>query len=222
MTDEPRLQSHTGPNWLARILTGFGYLFAIPLFFMAIKIVQEYERGVIFRLGRLVGARGPGLFFILPFVERMVKVDLRVVTMDVPRQDVCEQTPIRNRRFWPPSKAEQRLRPAGRDSLPRPYGRRSPRSASLRRGEPPCFRSPVAAWPGSPDCVRSRSPVQWRADAIVPRADRAIRPPINGIQAPPRATRSFRVARRHDRRPPKRDTSQGSDESQSRTHKCFA
>ena len=88
MTDEPRLQSHTGPNWLARILTGFGYLFAIPLFFMAIKIVQEYERGVIFRLGRLVGARGPGLFFILPFVERMVKVDLRVVTMDVPRQDV--------------------------------------------------------------------------------------------------------------------------------------
>src|SRR5438105_209891 len=88
MTDEPRLQSHAGPNWLARILTGFGYLFAIPLFFMAIKIVQEYERGVIFRLGRLVGARGPGLFFILPFVERMVKVDLRVVTMDVPRQDV--------------------------------------------------------------------------------------------------------------------------------------
>jgi len=88
MTDEPRLQSHVGPNWLARILTGFGYLFAIPLFFMAIKIVQEYERGVIFRLGRLVGARGPGLFFILPFVERMVKVDLRVVTMDVPRQDV--------------------------------------------------------------------------------------------------------------------------------------
>ncbi|HZP26940.1 MAG TPA: slipin family protein [Dehalococcoidia bacterium] len=55
---------------------------------MAIKIVQEYERGVIFRLGRLVGARGPGLFFLIPFVERMVKVDLRVVTMDVPRQDV--------------------------------------------------------------------------------------------------------------------------------------
>lgn len=76
------------PNWLARVLTGFGYLLAIPLFPFAVKIVQEYERGVIFRLGRLVGARGPGLFFILPFVERMVKVDLRVVTMDVPRQDV--------------------------------------------------------------------------------------------------------------------------------------
>jgi regulator of protease activity HflC (stomatin/prohibitin superfamily) len=54
---------------------------------MAIKIVQEYERGVIFRLGRLVGARGPGLFFIIPIVERMVKMDLRVVTIDVPRQD---------------------------------------------------------------------------------------------------------------------------------------
>jgi len=55
---------------------------------MAIKIVAEYERGVIFRLGRLVGAKGPGLFFIIPFVDRMVKVDLRVVTMDVPSQEV--------------------------------------------------------------------------------------------------------------------------------------
>lgn len=55
---------------------------------MAIKIVTEYERGVIFRLGRLVGARGPGLFLIIPFVDRMVKVDLRVVTMDVPSQEV--------------------------------------------------------------------------------------------------------------------------------------
>jgi regulator of protease activity HflC (stomatin/prohibitin superfamily) len=55
---------------------------------MAVKIVQEYERGVIFRLGRLVGARGPGLFLIIPFIDRMVKVDLRVVTMDVPSQEV--------------------------------------------------------------------------------------------------------------------------------------
>jgi regulator of protease activity HflC (stomatin/prohibitin superfamily) len=55
---------------------------------MTIKIVTEYERGVIFRLGRLVGAKGPGLFFIIPFVDRMVKVDLRVVTMDVPPQEV--------------------------------------------------------------------------------------------------------------------------------------
>lgn len=77
-----------GPNFLARILIVLGYIMAVPLFPFAIRIVQEYERGVIFRLGRLVGARGPGLFFILPFVERMVKVDLRIVTMDVPRQDV--------------------------------------------------------------------------------------------------------------------------------------
>jgi regulator of protease activity HflC (stomatin/prohibitin superfamily) len=55
---------------------------------MAVKIVSEYERGVIFRLGRLIGAKGPGLFFIIPFVDRMVKVDLRVVTMDVPSQEV--------------------------------------------------------------------------------------------------------------------------------------
>jgi len=53
-----------------------------------VKIVREYERGVIFRLGRLVGARGPGIFIIIPFVDRMVKVDLRVITMDVPHQEV--------------------------------------------------------------------------------------------------------------------------------------
>src|SRR5438034_4410060 len=54
----------------------------------AVKVVQEYERGVIFRLGRLIGARGPGLFFIIPIVDRMVKVDLRVVTLDVPAHEV--------------------------------------------------------------------------------------------------------------------------------------
>ena len=80
-----------GPNWLASLLTATGYLLAIPLFPLAIKIVQEYERGGIFRLGRLGGARGPGLFFIIPIVERMVKIDLRIVTMDVPRQDVITQ-----------------------------------------------------------------------------------------------------------------------------------
>ncbi|MGP3920834.1 slipin family protein [Nonomuraea sp. 10N515B] len=56
--------------------------------FAAIRIVQEYERGVIFRLGRVIGAKGPGLFFIIPIVDRMVKVSLRTVTMDVPPQDV--------------------------------------------------------------------------------------------------------------------------------------
>lgn len=60
----------------------------LVLILMSIKIVTEYERGVIFRLGRLIGAKGPGLFWIIPFVDRMVKVDLRVVTMDVPPQEV--------------------------------------------------------------------------------------------------------------------------------------
>ena len=54
----------------------------------SIKIVPEYERGVVFRLGRLVGARGPGLFFLIPIMERMVRVDTRVITMDVPSQEV--------------------------------------------------------------------------------------------------------------------------------------
>jgi regulator of protease activity HflC (stomatin/prohibitin superfamily) len=52
-----------------------------------VKIVQEYERGVIFRLGRLVGARGPGLILLLPGIERMRKVDLRIVTLEVPAQE---------------------------------------------------------------------------------------------------------------------------------------
>ncbi len=64
-------------------------LFAILMIgFSAIKIVPEYERGVVFRLGRLVGARGPGLFFLIPIIERMVRVDQRVITMDVPPQEV--------------------------------------------------------------------------------------------------------------------------------------
>jgi regulator of protease activity HflC (stomatin/prohibitin superfamily) len=70
------------------IAIGVIVVFVLIILFMAIKIVTEYERGVIFRLGRLVGARGPGLFFIIPFVDRMVKVDLRVITLDVPPQDV--------------------------------------------------------------------------------------------------------------------------------------
>ncbi|MDP8922908.1 MAG: slipin family protein [Chloroflexota bacterium] len=57
------------------------------LFSSTVKVVQEYERGVVFRLGRLVGARGPGLILLVPGVERMVKVDLRVITMDVPAQE---------------------------------------------------------------------------------------------------------------------------------------
>ncbi len=61
---------------------------ALILLSTSIKIVNEYERGVIFRLGRLTGAKGPGIFFIIPIIDRMVRVDLRVVTMDVPPQDI--------------------------------------------------------------------------------------------------------------------------------------
>jgi len=66
---------------------GVVVLLLIVILASAVKVVQEYERGVIFRLGRLVGAKGPGLFFIVPIVDRMVKVDLRVVTLDIPSQE---------------------------------------------------------------------------------------------------------------------------------------
>ena len=76
------------------VLINLGILVAVVLFVVlplvgaAVRVVQEYERGVIFRLGRLVGPRGPGLFLIIPFVDRMVKIDLRVVTMEVPPQEI--------------------------------------------------------------------------------------------------------------------------------------
>lgn len=54
----------------------------------AVQIVNEYERGVIFRLGRIMGAKGPGLFFIVPIIDKMVKVNLQTVTMDIPPQDI--------------------------------------------------------------------------------------------------------------------------------------
>jgi regulator of protease activity HflC (stomatin/prohibitin superfamily) len=59
----------------------------IILLSAALRIVQEYERGGVFRLGRFVGLRGPGLVFLIPFIERLQKVDLRVITMDVPQQE---------------------------------------------------------------------------------------------------------------------------------------
>lgn len=62
-------------------------ILVVFLLFSAVKVVQEYERGVIFRLGRFVGAKGPGIFFIVPFIDRMMKVDLRTVTLDVPSQE---------------------------------------------------------------------------------------------------------------------------------------
>jgi regulator of protease activity HflC (stomatin/prohibitin superfamily) len=61
---------------------------AAVLIISGVKILKEYERAVIFRLGRMVGARGPGLIYVIPGVEKMVKMDLRTVTMDIPPQDV--------------------------------------------------------------------------------------------------------------------------------------
>src|SRR3989475_11563624 len=63
-------------------------LILLMVLFSAIRIVQQYERGVIFVLGRLIGAKGPGLFLVPPFVSHMVKVDLRIVTLTVPPQEV--------------------------------------------------------------------------------------------------------------------------------------
>lgn len=62
----------------------------VVLFFLssALKVVREYDRGVIYRLGRLIGAKGPGLIILIPFIDKMVKVSLRVVTMDIPTQDI--------------------------------------------------------------------------------------------------------------------------------------
>jgi regulator of protease activity HflC (stomatin/prohibitin superfamily) len=62
----------------------------LGIFFLssAIRILNEYERGVVFRLGRVIGAKGPGLILLIPIIDKMVKVDLRTVTMDVPSQDV--------------------------------------------------------------------------------------------------------------------------------------
>ena len=71
-----------------------GGLMAALVFFLVLvgvagfKVLKEFERGVIFRLGRLVGARGPGIIYVIPAIENMVRVDLRTVTMDVPPQDV--------------------------------------------------------------------------------------------------------------------------------------
>ena len=63
-------------------------LLVIILFTNMVKVLREYERGVIFRLGRLTGARGPGIILLIPFMEKMVKVSMRTVTFDVPPQDI--------------------------------------------------------------------------------------------------------------------------------------
>jgi regulator of protease activity HflC (stomatin/prohibitin superfamily) len=73
---------------MAFIVAGF---IVLILLFAAIRILNEYERGVIFTLGRYTGTKGPGIIIVIPFVQRMVKVDLRLIVLDVPTQDVISR-----------------------------------------------------------------------------------------------------------------------------------
>src|ERR687891_2883998 len=61
------------------------------LLMAAIKILREYERGVVFTLGRFTGVKGPGLILLIPFVQQMVRIDLRLIVLDVPTQDVISR-----------------------------------------------------------------------------------------------------------------------------------
>jgi regulator of protease activity HflC (stomatin/prohibitin superfamily) len=76
------LLTHLGP-WVVILI-----LLAVIALPQAARILREYERGVIFRWGKLKGSKGPGLIFLIPFIDRMVRMDLRVVTIDVPRQEI--------------------------------------------------------------------------------------------------------------------------------------
>ena len=66
-------------------------IFVVVLLVSGLKVLREYERGVIFRLGRLMSSRGPGLIYVIPLIERMSRVDLRTVTMEIPVQDVISR-----------------------------------------------------------------------------------------------------------------------------------
>jgi len=76
--------------------SGFFFLivFILIVAASAIKILREYERGVIFRLGRLIGAKGPGIIFIIPGVDKLMRISLRLVTLDIPPQDVITRDNI--------------------------------------------------------------------------------------------------------------------------------
>src|SRR6266852_3038272 len=79
------------------IAVGIAALLLLFLLSSAIKVAREYERGVVFRLGRLVDTRGPGLVLLIPVVDRMVKVDLRTITLNIPPQEVItkDNVPVR-------------------------------------------------------------------------------------------------------------------------------
>jgi len=82
MDELTRLAATLGP-WAIVLM-----VLAVVVLPQSVRILREYERGVIFRLGKLQGAKGPGIIFLIPVVDRMVRMDLRVVTIDVPKQEV--------------------------------------------------------------------------------------------------------------------------------------
>ncbi len=86
-------------EFLLNLLSSMGGIIfiVILILFSAVKVAKEYERGVIFRLGRLVETRGPGIFLVIPIIEKMVKVDIRIITLDVPAQEVItrDNIPVR-------------------------------------------------------------------------------------------------------------------------------
>lgn len=63
----------------------------VAFFIISVKVLNEYERGVIFRLGRIIGAKGPGLMILIPLIDRMVRVDMRTITLDIPPQDAISR-----------------------------------------------------------------------------------------------------------------------------------
>jgi regulator of protease activity HflC (stomatin/prohibitin superfamily) len=76
---------------VALVIVGALVLLGLILLSMSVRILREYERGVIFRLGRLIATKGPGLIFLIPVVDQMVRVDLRTITLNVPPQEVITQ-----------------------------------------------------------------------------------------------------------------------------------
>jgi regulator of protease activity HflC (stomatin/prohibitin superfamily) len=84
---------------MAVVLTILGIVvfFGVILLASSIRVLREYERGVVFRLGRLIGQKGPGLIFLIPIIDKMVRVDLRTVTLNIPPQEVItkDNVPVR-------------------------------------------------------------------------------------------------------------------------------
>ena len=93
------------PSWLTTALPVAVVLLVLitVIFSQAVRILREYERGVIFRLGKLAGVKGPGLILLIPMIDRLVKMDLRVVTIDVPKQEVMtrDNVPATAVSAWP-------------------------------------------------------------------------------------------------------------------------